>query len=625
MLVRSGREENVNLSILLMGSQSLQLNQGDKELLEDFFQQLELFCGHWQHFGQYESPAEKALETLEAMLPVIEQHYQSFVQVGVHQKVLTFFGTHLLFHYPEEEEEDNDTSLWEAFVLRLQRLLAIDDWLCLLSYSQKMPLLLRGKTCWANLQAHQVAKDNFVVLRLWVKNLYYWYYKLERVKNPPQWLLPPLQRLQTFLRSQSNISQALVDILGDLWFFFAKRFNHKMSALVAPLFQLSSVSLEQQKTILLQHPIFRCTENPLKDIGGMPPDDAYNLYNTTAEHIESYAQHFWEYQDLLEGLSPQKFAYFKERVYEAWSYFYSPALVPYLEYILQKAPNDALVHFYLAQAAVQANNIRQAIDYYQAYLVFCPIEIPKNNFFISEMHYATRTYPPSSLEAIVHSGYLYEKAFKREEQAIDCYERSIALAPNHHQAGYWELIQLMVRREAFGTALLDLVLKYVDILFYKTSWLNPRDKVYNILVEIDTYRRGAIAWKEHLAVYEKDFDRKMGFVFLKPIFLSLLWELAEHFLEEEEHQLSFEATVAAKQLLKVEHIDAKKYDSQFDYPIPCYPVEQADLLYLQAVNIEALTQDYWQAQSLYKQLLKEDPHHQAAQEGLARVKQYLGY
>lgn len=618
-LLKAQQRETTELGFLLFCNQKMELNPVYAPVLKEILDQL---SWHFNYFLHEEDSNSVALEKFELLTSWAKHSYQVLHPFDLEELFWLTLSKHILAHYPEALA---DRGPWDILVASLFLLIPVADALCLLSYSGREDLIVSYRPLWKQLDHLEIENQAFRLWRTWLKEFKSWNVRLKNAESREKHLRPFIQNIKTYLQNISKVPLVALEVIKDLWNTLGRLFANSLEDEFILVLELALFSQEQRQEVLLRHPIFEFSERHMEQIGGMPPDDEYNLYDLLEEDVAAYANYFNTHLTLLRDLNSEQLQYLKERIYEAWSFFYLAELLPYLEFIQEQDTEDPHVYFYLAQAKVLAGKELIAIDYYMRYISLAPLEIPNNHFFISEMHYNTRTYAPSVLEAINHIGYLHQHILNNEERAIYYYEQSIKLRPDHHQAGYWEMIKILIQKNNYGGKLLHYLLQYVDIVFEQTAWLNPKDSVYNIIVDIDKDRREAIAWKEQLAIYDPDFKRQFGYDFLKTFLLSLLWELAEHFWEAGNYKASFKATVKAKQLFKNHKIRSLKPTKAIKQPFAYYEVNWEDILYLQAINILKLERDYWQARSLLKQVLKKAPTHQGARASLQIIKNQLGY
>jgi hypothetical protein len=618
-LLTAQQTESKELALSLLCHQEVQLEAEDAPLIKELINRLSWY---FNYFHYREEPEIIALKQLKELFPWLQRSFGGIKALGAEKELLVLLAKHFLIHTPDFLQLHRD---WNRCIDDLYPILGKTSWLNLLHYSGRLNLIEKGLGLWDLLKKEEVEADHYLVWEIWLEEFIKWQDRLKTVEERIYFIAPVIQSIKKYLAQQSQLDQALENILTSLWNRLGRLFVHTLLDEAYKIVQLPAISEPQRNAILLQHPIFEFSARHLERIGGMPPDDEYNLFDLLEEDVAEYAEYFGKILASLNNLSEDHLAYLKVRIYDAWSYYYLPELVPYLKFIQKKDPEAAAVYFYLAQANAIAGEYEEAIDHYMRFISLSPLEMPDNHFFISEMRYAAKAYAPSVLEAIRHIGYIYEHELQNEERALYYYQQSIKLNPLHHQAAYWEMIKYMVKEGDYSPQLLKYVKTYVEIIFVNTEWLNPKDTVWNIIPDIDHDRRTAIAWKEHLAIYDKDFKRKFGYDFLKSCLLSLLWELAEHFQQLKNYELSFEATMLAKQLYKQDHIRSIFPDESVDSPFEVYPVSWEDILYLQANNIMQLQKDYWQARMLFKQILKSTPSHQGAKSGLKEIKKHLGY
>ena len=393
---------------------------------------------------------------------------------------------------------------------------------------------------------------------------------------------------------------------------------------IAVLLKSPQFDSQSRHQVLLEHQIFKIWQKPARTIiGGMSGDCEANIYDLYDIEIIALAKNLNHYHYLfdLKEISTSAYKQYKGMVHTLWRYYYIPELMPFLQVILTKESNCPITHYHLAQYYQINGNAAAAIDYYMRYISLTPKNIPDNNWFLSEMDYKTICYEPSALYAIVQIGQIYESQLQNTEKAEHYYQKSIQLAPHHHQAGYWQLILLLYKSTHLTEELWKLLKYYYQIIYEDTNWINSGIMGYNIAVDVGENRQKLMALDLHKAMDEVDFERYFGFADLKVVFMYLALQFAEHFFLEEDFAQSLEAVLLAKKLFQnkqTQQLAYRKYDKKRDYPISCNPIRMEDILYYQAICVEELTKDYWQARSLLEQALKENKNYKPAKVALVR-------
>lgn len=445
-----------------------------------------------------------------------------------------------------------------------------------------------------------------------------------------------LNLVETYIRrSDKALPSIVVSILCQLWqdasmVDLKKEIDGELQQQILTLLSLPMVSIVVQQKVLLSHALFRFTEDPVLRIGGMSGDCDDNVYDCSADVVRVYLMDFKQFHGLLKietWEQPERAAY-RKAIYEIWSYYYLPELETHLKLLLRLNGEDAPTYFYLGQLYHNSNNKQeQAMAYYRMYLDLAPDKIVDNSFFISEMEYCTRCYRPSALEAWTWVGALQEE-LKQDAAALESYQQGIQLKKDHHQAPYLPWIIWHFEQEQYSRELYQYVEQYRTVFFERVIWDNPKAYAYNIAVVVDEHRSNWIKRYGYLAMYEPDYGRMIGYESLWACMAYWFYQLAEWFYyEQEDFEAALEACLKAKWC--VEHQNyaklRKRNAALKHYPHAMKLISKADILYLQAELAVESHQDYWQAQSLYRKVLKLDPEHAFAKRGLVSIKKRLKY
>ena len=445
-----------------------------------------------------------------------------------------------------------------------------------------------------------------------------------------------LKLVETYIQtSQKTLPSVVVKILARLWedasrIDLKKEIDGVLQQRILKLLHLPAISLAVQQKVLLAHALFRFFEDPILKIGGMSGDCDDNVYDCSAEVVKAYLADFEQFHTLLKvevWELPERTAY-RKAIHEIWSYYYLPELEYHLKLLLTLNGEDVNTYFYLGQLYHNANDKQeQAMAYYQMYLDLEPDRIVDNSFFISEMDYYTRCYRPSALEAWTWIGALQEE-LKQDKDALKSYQRGIKLEPDHHQAPYLPWIIWHFEQEEYNVQLYEYLDQYRAIFFEQIIWDNPKAYVYNIAVDVGENRRNWVKRYGYFAMSEGYYGRDIGYDGLWASMVDWFFRLAEWFYYEQENfELALEACLKAKWCAEHQNyvaIRTKNYSIEH-YPHSIRLIPKADILYLQAELVIEIYQDYWQAQSLYRKVLKLAPEHAFAKRGLASIKKRLKY
>ncbi|MCH2021358.1 MAG: hypothetical protein MK207_02660 [Saprospiraceae bacterium] len=594
--------------------------------------------GTWYRKWSHLKDSQELLIIERQIVTIINKLLPEFLKKDKGYLLSGFIGS----YFKSEKTNSNlINKLYESLKIKLP----LHDWIVLLIKSSTTENLLTAIVLSEQVDIQEIYKKNLVILKAWSEVYILW--KKEHKGNgfgrksyywKNEWSILAKDVISIIHRyyQQENIPEAcpytIFEILNELWQDASivdhnKSIDNDIQSKILSIILQPSFPPNNQQKILLSHTLFNFWINPLQEISAMPGDCDLNLFDKKADTVVSYINNFSQFHQFLNAdiLNASQKQNYLRTIKEIWTYYYIPEILPYIEYTLNWNDLDPCFYFYLGQLYHGFSEKKtQAINFYKRYIELAPDEIADNNFFISEMSYKTRCYQPSILEAYSSMGQLYE-TLGEPDIAIECYEIGILKGKDHHQAPFLNLIKLLQHDYNNKYIILDLALKYYDIFYYKTDWINKSSYIYNTSIDAGKNRNYWIKKYDYFTVINDiNFDRKIGHSDLNSSMLYLFFNLAEWlYYEKQNLKKAWEACLKADECLNLK-LSYKPFQHK-KYPIPTLPVSQEDVLYLQAQLVVELYKDYWQAQSLYSKILQLSPNHRMAKKGLEIVRLHIGY
>ncbi|MGH1337306.1 MAG: tetratricopeptide repeat protein [Aureispira sp.] len=448
-----------------------------------------------------------------------------------------------------------------------------------------------------------------------------------------QVLLYLQQQLQELLQAPKEVINGLTVALEELFYTSSLTLLQNLQEkeileLIVDLISVTSFPKEARQRILLSHALLKIPTDYVEEMSWRAMSDS-NLYRgIQGEDITIYAHHFWQYQHTLEFErlnKKQQFAY-QKAIVDLWAYYYVGALEPYLLFLQKYFPTNPDHYFYLGQLYHGTlNDPDKALYYFNRYLALNKKPLPANNHILTERIYNQRCYAPSAPEALTWIGQIHEnkgdtnKAILTYQRAIDCY-------PHYHLSPYLPLVRILLNEHEYTTQAYQLLVDYYTIFYEQTPWNKKLSINYygTANLKIGEESEEWMRKYEHHTGQDGDVNRRVGHKALIFSFYAIFFRFAEwYFYEELAIDKALEALVFCNKCKS--HLYGQRYVKQWTYILEPQEVKEEDLSFLKAEIMLESYQDYWQAKSLYKQVLKLNPNHHLAKKGLQNIREKLGY
>jgi len=533
---------------------------------------------------------EYTVDLVERLLPAFQEAEQGY-------QVALFFGDYLgecqLSNYLPE------SPLIIQLLQDLRKQLSEHDKAILNLKTGRLTNVQKGTdvllaTPWETLQ-----KYGFVLLDVW-HNVYDSYKKKplhQANKNIPQqdwsleWqslLLPIVNKIKNHLEQDvlDSIPLVIYELLHTLWLDASsvglhKDINEKLQQQIYQITTCPPFSAFQQQWILMHHYLFEFPKQHIKFMGIVQESKDINIYDTAEQEVQHYIHNLNRYFEkiAITELDEDTLHNIRVSVFDIWQFYYLPDIEPYLQLLLQFAPDDKYTCFFLGQLYYAKDKQAEAQKYFERYLLLVDRQQqPPNNYILSEINYLHRTYAPSSAEAMMWLGKIEEKKGDLGA-AKQWYRTAIDKSPDYHLAPYIFLIQLLWKEAGKEAEIYQLVKQYMQVIYHQTRWRDPSPMHFGKNIQVGAHRNRWVQQYPYLFVRGDSIDREYGYQDLNLSFQFLFFHFANYFYEQAMYPKASESITLAEQCRTIfKNLSLQPtYSKEINYPLPTQAVTTAEI------------------------------------------------
>ena len=266
---------------------------------------------------------------------------------------------------------------------------------------------------------------------------------------------------------------------------------------------------------------------------------------------------------------------------------------------------SGLTYFYYAQyCQYHARDYALALTYYQRFLAAEPDCLPDNRFYLFDRDATTRSYPPSTQEALTEIGNCYLEQGQLPA-ARTAFEQAIDLRPGNFQAPY-ERMAILLRAQDEPAAALPWLARKAEVCAQTVvNHYGSRMVGMDICFYYDLTKTGPLSLS-HYPHGWLDLAARVRVLEVNELYK----ELADAYF----YELADFSRAGSYY---------KKYLAYLNQQNPDDPLVQARKIeaFESQLRLAMEQGDYWQARTLGEKLLRLAPDNQVAQLYLARIRQ----